>query len=218
MKKSFIDKLINKEDIVKKLISINLEKKTVDDINLVIRAMNKVSDSGITITKQSFLEECIKDGIETTKEYLKEYLEQTGTKIEDLLNDNEVEAKEDVYDTIVVPAQQDGFEKVFLGENQWYYIRIDKKRLKKIKWIAVYVGAPVSAITHYAKVKGEPELDENEGKYIIKFDGEPIQLTHKIILGDINSMYVRSNKYITKQQLLEAREYKDIIKFNEMNR
>jgi hypothetical protein len=52
----------------------------------------------------------------------------------------------------VVPAQKDGFEKVFLGENSWYSVRISGGMLQKIKWIAAYQTQPVSAVTHYAPV------------------------------------------------------------------
>ena len=39
-------------------------------------------------------------------------------------------------DTIVVPAQKEGFEKVFLGSDCWYAIRISGGMLEKIKYIA----------------------------------------------------------------------------------
>jgi hypothetical protein len=39
-------------------------------------------------------------------------------------------------DTIIVPAQKDGFQKVFLGENAWWAIRISGGMLSKIKYIA----------------------------------------------------------------------------------
>ena len=55
-------------------------------------------------------------------------------------------------DTVIVPAQKDGFEKVFLGEDCWYAIRISGGMLEKIKYIAAYQTQPVSAITHYAPV------------------------------------------------------------------
>ena len=41
-------------------------------------------------------------------------------------------------DTIIVPAQKEGFEKVFLGENCWYAIRISGGMLQNIKRIAGY--------------------------------------------------------------------------------
>ena len=54
--------------------------------------------------------------------------------------------------TIIVPAQKEGFEKVFLGENAWYAIRISGGMLPKIKYIAAYQSQPISAATHFAPV------------------------------------------------------------------
>jgi hypothetical protein len=50
----------------------------------------------------------------------------------------------DERDTVIVPAQKDGFEKVFLGENCWYAIRIAGGMLDKIKFIAAYQSQPIS--------------------------------------------------------------------------
>jgi hypothetical protein len=41
-------------------------------------------------------------------------------------------------DTVIVPAQKEGFDKVFTGENCWHAIRISGGMLKKIKFIAAY--------------------------------------------------------------------------------
>jgi hypothetical protein len=72
------------------------------------------------------------------------------------------------FDTIVVPAQEDGFQETFLGENQWYAIRIHASMIPQIKYIAVYRVAPVSAITHWALVK-EIQPWENTGKFVVDF-------------------------------------------------
>ena len=56
-------------------------------------------------------------------------------------------------DTIVVPAQEDGFNEVFLGENRWYAIRMNSSIIPNIRYIAAYQAAPVSAITHVAQVE-----------------------------------------------------------------
>ena len=37
-------------------------------------------------------------------------------------------------DTIIVPAQEEGFNEVFIGENCWYAIRIGGGKLKDIKY------------------------------------------------------------------------------------
>jgi hypothetical protein len=39
-------------------------------------------------------------------------------------------------DTIVVPAREDGFKEVFLGENMWRAIRIHSSMIPKIRYIA----------------------------------------------------------------------------------
>jgi hypothetical protein len=71
-------------------------------------------------------------------------------------------------DSIVVPAHEDGFQEVFLGENRWYAVRIHGSMRPQIKYIAVYRTAPVSAITHIAPVKSiEPWKDT--GKYVLNF-------------------------------------------------
>jgi hypothetical protein len=71
-------------------------------------------------------------------------------------------------DTVVVPAREDGFKEVFLGENRWYEIRIHHSLIPRIKYIAVYQVAPVSAITHWAPVKNiEPWQDS--GKFVVNF-------------------------------------------------
>lgn len=71
-------------------------------------------------------------------------------------------------DTVVVPALADGFEKVFLGQNRWYAVRIHPSMVPRLKHVAVYRTAPVSAITHCAPIHSiEPW--QNTGKMVINF-------------------------------------------------
>ena len=76
--------------------------------------------------------------------------------------------QKDLRDTVVVPAQQEGFESVFMGQNCWHSIRIAGGMLDKIKYIAAYQTNPVSAITHYAPVS-KIELYGESGKYKLVF-------------------------------------------------
>jgi hypothetical protein len=70
--------------------------------------------------------------------------------------------------TIVVPARKDGFDEVFIGEDCWYSIRIHASMIPKIKFIAAYQVAPVSAITHVAEVESIEQWKESN-KYILRF-------------------------------------------------
>jgi hypothetical protein len=85
------------------------------------------------------------------------------------------------FDTIICPAKEDGFQEAFLGEKARWSVRISKSRLDKIKYIAIYQVAPISAITYYGKVK-RIELYEDQNKYKLYLDGDPIKIEHPIEL------------------------------------
>lgn len=109
-------------------------------------------------------------------------------------------------DTIVVPAREDGFEEIFIGEDRWYAVRIHGAMRPQIKYIAIYRIAPTSAITHTARVKSiEPWKDT--GKFVVNFEGsaEPIG---PIPLGKGKVPY--SPRYTSKTRLESAKTLKDI--------
>lgn len=76
------------------------------------------------------------------------------------------------FDTVICPASEEGFREVFMGKNCWYAIRLSGKRIRNIKYIAVYRKRPVSAITHYATVKSIKSYKDS-GKFIVKFMSNP---------------------------------------------
>jgi hypothetical protein len=113
-------------------------------------------------------------------------------------------------DTIVVPAQEEGFERVFLGENCWHAIRIAGGMLDKIKYIAAYQSRPVSAITHYAPVdRIEPYGDS--GKYKVVFS-EPAKRIEPIPFGDAPSGAMQGPRYTSFEKLKLAKTVSDIFR------
>lgn len=113
-------------------------------------------------------------------------------------------------DTIVVPARKEGFEKVFLGENRWYAIRVGAAMKDKIKWIAAYEKAPVSAITHIAKVK-EIKPHKDTGKYEVIFEG-PAEKINLIQLKDSN-MSPQGPVYVEYEKLQDATSFDELLKY-----
>ncbi len=79
-------------------------------------------------------------------------------------------------DTVIVPAQEDGFNRVFLKENRWHAIRIGAAMKNKIKYIASYQVAPISAVTYIAEVK-EIRPYKDTGKYEVIFTGPAKEIT-----------------------------------------
>ena len=120
------------------------------------------------------------------------------------VNSETVITKKAVQDTIVVPAQEDGFKNVFLAENCWYAIRIGGGKLKDIKYIAAYQTSPISSITHYAEVDSiEPYGDG--GKYKLNFTS-PAKKIGPIIFGNAKVGMMQSPRYTSFAKLQSAKE------------
>ena len=122
--------------------------------------------------------------------------------------DHKTDIKKEINDTIIVPANEEGFKKVFLNENSWYAIRISGGRLNDIKYIAAYQTAPISAITHYAEVESiEPYGDGGKYKLNFKSSAQKIEpIKHKS--GKKGTL--QGPKYTSFEKLKNAKEMIDI--------
>lgn len=119
-------------------------------------------------------------------------------------------AKEhETMDTVIVPAQKDGFERVFLGQNQWHAIRIGGAKLEHIKYCAAYQTNPVSAVTHVAPVKQiEPYGDS--GKYRLIFSA-PATVIGPIPFGDAALGTMQGPRYTQYSRLATAKKVADLF-------
>jgi hypothetical protein len=117
----------------------------------------------------------------------------------------------DVKDTVIVPAQREGFENAFIGANAWWAIRIAEKHQANLRWIAAYQVAPIAAITHFAEIDHiEPYGDA--GKFKVVFKGPPVALETPVAYGDAPSGAMQGPRYTTRAALLAAKTIRDLTK------
>ena len=114
-----------------------------------------------------------------------------------------------IQDTVIVPAQEDGFKEVFLGENCWYAIRIGGGMLNEIKYIAAYQSAPISAITHYAEVD-TIEAYGDGGKYKLNFKSAATQIV-PIKFGYAKKGSLQSPRYTSLEKMLKVKTVKELF-------
>ncbi len=111
--------------------------------------------------------------------------------------------------TIVVPAQQEGFDTVFMGQDCWYAVRISGGMLDKIEYIAAYQTNPVSAITHYALVSRIEPYGES-GKYRLVFS-EKARPVGPITFGDATKGWMQGPRYTTIERLRKSKTLRELF-------
>ena len=113
------------------------------------------------------------------------------------------------YDTVIVPAREEGFQKVFLGQHRWYAIRISSSRKGCIRYIAAYRTAPICAVTHIAEVEEVRRYAGTE-KYAVIFRS-PAQPITFIPKGKYCRYNMQAPVYVCREQLLHARSLEELL-------
>lgn len=110
-------------------------------------------------------------------------------------------------DTIIVPAHEEGFQEEFIDNNQWFAIRISAAMKSRIKYIAGYQVAPISAITHIAEIS-EIKPYKDTGKYIVIFKSNAEKIKNIKIKDSKKSpqgcVYVQRDKLLASTYLEDA--------------
>jgi hypothetical protein len=112
-------------------------------------------------------------------------------------------------DTVVVPAHEAGARETFLGEHRWHAVRIHGAMRPRIKYIALYQVAPVSAITHVAPVRSIEPWKESD-RVVVNFaePAEPISPIRWVRGGHVKTF--QNLRYTTYARLTAAKTLDDI--------
>lgn len=131
-------------------------------------------------------------------------------EIREISESKSTNLKPEELNTVVVAAREEGFEKEFLNNNRWYAIRINASMLDKIKYIAAYQVAPVSAVTHYAEV-ASIEKWEDTNKYILYFKDAPKTITPIPLDKDKKGLAPQAPRYTSIEKVLKAKKLSQVF-------
>ena len=104
-------------------------------------------------------------------------------------------------DTLIVRTTDEPFRRLFLGQNQWWPVRIAPAMKERVKFIAAYRPAPVNAITHLAEVQ-QVQLHEHVGQYAVLFRGAAREI-RPIVLRELDNSPM-GPAFVRKDVLLKA--------------
>lgn len=201
----YFDNLLKNSKASKKQIALYLNDITIERIDMVIKLFSSISDSK-SFSRSTLIETAIDKFLSEAGQYLQE---EQGVDLDALIEEERLNK----FDTVIFSSEGRGFEETFLGESEpscWYPCRVSADRMQNLKYIAIYRGRPTSAITHYAKIK-EFKYDPERNCKVCYFDGSPIELPNKIILGNKDTCYFVGTKYTTFESLLNATRADELL-------
>lgn len=175
----------------RKNITFNIDEELLERLDAVAYFL------GASNTRNKTIEEAISWYVEEAETFIAKQELKDGT-VGDIHRD-----------TVVLPALHKEFSETFMVEHRWTNVYIEDNRTDKIKFIALYRGTPISAITHYAKVISIGEPDE-DGKRTIKIE-EPEALPHTIMIGDVPVSIARRPFYTYLDRLKSYKTLVDVL-------
>jgi hypothetical protein len=105
------------------------------------------------------------------------------------------------YDTVIVPAREEGFQKVFLGERKWYPLRLSEESRLRLKFVAIYRSAPISAVTHYAPIERVVALERQ--RWLVEL-GEATEIEPVRFVTDGRTPTIQTPRFTALAKLLSA--------------
>jgi hypothetical protein len=131
-------------------------------------------------------------------------------EVRDVTEKNGVSMQPDELNTVVVAARKEGFEEEFLENNRWYAIRIHASMIDKIKYIAAYQVAPVSAITHYAEVTSIEKWGDTN-KYVLYFNGAAKSIEPITLDKDKKGLAPQAPRYTSFEKLKNSTKMSEVF-------
>jgi uncharacterized protein with ParB-like and HNH nuclease domain len=148
-----------------------------------------------------------------TRRYLnpEKWGEPTSEDLKLLSQKNTRLGKSSEIDTIVCACSNpEDIEQVFFKEQHWHKIRIGADMKDRIKYIAIYESAPISAITCIGKVKEIKPFENSEYSELILSE-KPEKINPILLPKNNPTIAPQSHKYTTKSLINRAKTLEDMF-------
>lgn len=116
------------------------------------------------------------------------------------------------FDTIICPGDYGGYHDAFEEKSAWWAVRIGKANISKLKYVSVYISAPVSAIISYARITEIEPIESTPGKYKIHHDGQIVPFEPKIKLGPNPNLSLQSSRYFLLEDMLRSKDLTELTR------
>ena len=190
----------------KKQVAVYLEDETVERIDATTKLF-ALAGGAKSFSRNALIEEAVLKFLKESEKFL---LEEMDMSVDEEIKRQRLKKS----DTVIMSAMGRGFEETFMGEKEvspcWYPFNCSSERRQNLEYIAIYRGAPISAITHYAKIK-EVRFSAEKDCDVCHLEGNPVELPVAIELGNKPACYFRGPKYTSLNSLLSASCAEDIL-------
>lgn len=188
--------LATKEELNKKQVALFLTQTKIEELDEIVKKLSNYSNG--KVNRNILIEMAIENLIECIPEVIKQYEKEN--------NKSEID-----FDAIICPAQ-DGGQEFLIKNHRWEFVKLDSNKIKYLKYLVLYVGAPHSAIQYWVEIKDFKEVNiDNQKKYVIYTDDNIHKIIPEIPLGNISPLHTRSPRYIKLDDVLKAHTFSDII-------
>lgn len=212
--KSRVRRLLQPAGATRKTYSVTMGSDQVEMIDKLALFFGR--ETGQKISRNQLIEEAVGGFIDDSMEIIRETYDMDIRCIPlaaldrssslDVTNVAEL-------DTVILPAKDNAqYREDFFVRRQWGNIRIVEEKLACMRYLAIYVGAPTSGITHYAGIASYQRDPDHSGRYMILLDGAPQALQHTVAAGDPSlAAGMRSCRYTALHVLQCARSLQDLF-------
>lgn len=115
-----------------------------------------------------------------------------------------------ICDTIVLPVKDTPENRqAFLEDCRWSIARIDRAKLNRVSYVAVYWGAPSCCVQHYARLISAKPSPADPDRLILSFE-PPEELLSPVKPRD-PSAGLRRSRYTTLSMLIQAHFLEDLF-------